>query len=574
MSKTVALISANLKGFARNRMSVLLLVVFPMLIISVIFSSLAVDVPKKIPVGLVPGHGYEDVAELNGAVSSFLTVTEYASMRGCVEGIKDYRNYLCIEISGSKPVVINAYYDNTREPVIYEILQKIKSAVDFVEKQKSREIASDFLDKFDNTMVKVGKFKNDLSSIDADLDGYIAEVDASIRELQKTRSELRQTLDSMDSDLYTIRYNEGYLKTQKNNIYSAMHSYISDVRNYLSVRNAQPGDADYNLYTSIRSRTDAVDASLNNFNNAANGYFAVIDARIASYEDASRKGRQKLVDIDNSIAKLKSTKQNLYDYKAETSMAKSDIAEIENDFREIQGVDAETLVNPVVIRNVPVYNADPGAEELEIENILHGLNSLSLQIIFPKLLLLVTLFLSLLISSFVCVNYINSDAIQRIRVVKGVSMQEAASICVSSLIIMILPIFSILALGSALFGIAILPNFPAVFLIITLLSANFILFGMAIAYVIKKESITLLVSTFMLVLFVFFSGVLVPIERMNAYFAFVAGNLPLNTALEAFNKAVFYGKDVFSLGSETALLLGWLAVSAAVALGAKRLRRA
>ncbi|HLD83504.1 MAG TPA: ABC transporter permease, partial [archaeon] len=150
---------------------------------------------------------------------------------------------------------------------------------------------------------------------------------------------------------------------------------------------------------------------------------------------------------------------------------------------------------------------------------------------------------------------------------------EAASICVSSLIIMILPIFSILALGSALFGIAILPNFPAVFLIITLLSANFILLGMATAYMIKKESITLLVSTFMLVFFVFFSGVLVPIERMNAYFAFAAGNLPLNTALEAFNKAVFYGKDVFSLGSETALLLGWLAVSAAVALGAKRFRR-
>lgn len=118
----------------------------------------------------------------------------------------------------------------------------------------------------------------------------------------------------------------------------------------------------------------------------------------------------------------------------------------------------------------------------------------------------------------------------------------------------------------------ILSNIWLVLLIIFLVSSVFILFGMTLAYLLKSESTTLLISTFFLVFLMFFSGFLLPVERMTKTAAGVANTFPGKLGLDAFSKVVFYGQGYDVVHSEVMGMCGWFVFLVALAMLTKRVR--
>ena len=334
---------------------------------------------------------------------------------------------------------------------------------------------------------------------------------------------------------------------------------------------------------SIKSQTNNARSLIYTYNSRANSLFNEFDSKVYDYETTSEKGRVYVSEMDGYIMRLHDTKRDLIDYKDDLKEAESEISNIQKEFQVIEELDAETLVNPIVVRNKQVYVPDLDPELLAllenrskdmtpIEKVVRGISLINLQTIFPVLLLLITIFLSLLVSSFICLNEINSSANCRVRLVKGVFLHEFISVYFSSLLIVAVPIFCILFLGNHLFALHIFHNFSYIALLLFFISSIFTMFGIGLSYLIKKESITLLMSTFFLVFLMFFSGFLLPIERMTESASSLANIFPGKVALNAFNKMIFYDIQYSIMSHDFVILMIWFALLAIFTLVIKKLR--
>ena len=96
-----------------------------------------------------------------------------------------------------------------------------------------------------------------------------------------------------------------------------------------------------------------------------------------------------------------------------------------------------------------------------------------------------------------------------------------------------------------------------VMIIEVMLASIFILMGILLSYLIRNESITLLITTFVLIFFLYFSGFLQPIERMSYLSSIFATYTPINMALFAFNKVIFYQQGFFNIIFEMFVLFQW-----------------
>jgi hypothetical protein len=541
---------------------------------------------QVIPIGMVVDSNEIDVSEFDNVFSSFLETSYYESIDDCLNNLKNYNVYVCIDVIFDKAIHLDVYYDNTRENIIWGIIGRIKDSVDLIQKRKSKEIASDFLSDFNSNMNKLSTFKTNLNNVNRNIDSYIQRIDVSINELNDAENELRKTLNQMDRDIAEINLIKNSIRSTKDSNLNSMHFYLNSIENnHDSIQNIS--NENFGFYSGILHNTNNLRNQLNNYNSQFNTQFNNFDNKISDYESASLRGRQYVSSIDSSISYLRTTRSNLLGYKSDIQNINSEISSVESDFNKLRGLNPEILVNPVVISNYPAYtpsfendffsdpDSDPDSESDTnlVDEAIKGLNMISLQTLYPTILFLITLFLSLLISSFITLRQINSLANTRIKILRKIFFPSYVSSFVSAHIILIIPLTAILVLGRVLFKIPIFQNFYFIVIAIFLLSSTYILLGMSLAYLIKKESITLLVSTFILVFLIFFSGFLLPIERMTNISSMIARIFPGNMILYAFNKFVFYSQPISSVFYELKILLLWFVVLIFISLIIKKMRK-
>ncbi|MAF50967.1 MAG: hypothetical protein CMH64_02645 [Nanoarchaeota archaeon] len=550
MSKIFSLIQVNLKGFIRDWKSIVILIVFPLILITLIFASFNPDGLQVINGGVISEVTNFNLAELTDYISPVMHITGFNSVDECLEDLKKYNQYLCIQITGDTSYVLNVYFDNTREPVIWEILQKLKATVDILQKEKTRGVATDFISDFKETMDKLDRFKNDLKNTNSEVDNYVSSSEEFIERLETAKTELTIALNSMDQDIDTLKF----VKTQLESERSELSSLMNTVR------------IDPNLKFQI-----------NSLNSEFSKHLSEIDNKINSYKTTSSDGRIYVNEIDTAINKARTTKQDLINYRARISAAEDEIIVIQNRFAAIETLNPETLVNPVVIQNVPVYIPEIEGIAIEkkddIKDLIRGFNLISLQTIFPIILFLIIIFLSLLVASFISLNNINSPANDRVNLIVKISFSEIMATYASSFFIVSVPVLAILFLGHFLFKISVFSNLAPTMLLLFLVMSIFIFFGIGLSYLIKKESITLLVSTFVLIAAMFFSGFILPIERMSPLLGNLAVLLPGTLSLQAFKQVVFYDISFNNVFNYVIALIVYYFVMLGIVLGIKKVRK-
>jgi len=323
--------------------------------------------------------------------------------------------------------------------------------------------------------------------------------------------------------------------------------------------------------TEISELNNELEQEIVSYHNTVNNQIYSVEAKIAEYRVLSRKGDGYISDMNSKISDLQQLKNDLNQHKQDLARLSSEIDALEKEFEEMGRLDTNILLNPIVMRSKQVYmpeweNGESGDTSLNVGTVMKGFNLISLQTIFPTILSLITLFLALLISSFVTLSEINSSANYRLRMVKDLLLPEFGSIYFSSLLLTIIPVMMVLVLGQFLFRLPIFNNFGLVFLPLFFLMSIFIFTGMSLAYLIKKESMTLLVSTFLLVFSISYSGFILAVERMSDAARAVALIFPGRLALMAFNKIVFYQVNLWSVWNDLTVLFIWFVMIGAIAL--------
>lgn len=516
MKKTITLTIVSIKEFVRNWRSIILLLILPLLLIGSFFISFSAEGLQELPVGVITNSNIE-LNEIKSRLSEVLVTKEFNNLDECLFELKQYKQYACIEIirNINFGYDLNLHYDNTKPLVIWGVVNHIKTTVDYIKKEKTKEIATKVLEQAEDAPTYINIIESELNSLDRNFDDYSSKLDSSI-------------------------YNMNNLKLNQQSYYSSSVDNLNTLdqyANYLVSSGVQP----YSQYGyEIKAKSSLLRNNLNTQNNDIN---SLNSGNLADVKDSLRNNENLLNEMRSNINSLR-----YY-------------------INEINKIDPEAIADPIQLKFNPTYLPEINPETLEkyktngssIDTLIKGETLLTFQVIFPKILLLIVMFISLLTSSFICLSYLESPAINRINTIKKMFVPSFLAVFISSFLIIIIPIICVIILGNYLFLLPFFKKILIVLLLIFISISIYVLIGMGLSYLIKKKSLTLIVSVFLLIFLLFFSGFILPIERMGRIPAKIALNFPGNIASDALNKSVFYDQPLSSLNSAI-LILGLILI--------------
>ena len=580
--KTLILFNASIKSFVRNWRSILLLIVFPLLLIYFLFSSLSSGSIQVLPGGVVTSNTNFDTHLLTTYSHRYLNLIPYNSLESCLNAIGDYKVYLCIDVTGNNPYIFDVYYDPSRM-VSDGLVTGLRYAVNDIKTTSAVATTGQILAQIRNASQEINYFNSELVNFSTQINTYINKIDENIQTLETTRNNLQTELYSMQGDIQDLQNSKNNIQAQEQDFYNEVNTPLNEMKNYLRITPLNDSEI---LSAQLTDLTNQINDFHSNFKNNMNSF----QQKLNHYKQLNSEGFTYLKELDAEIDELKKTKAQLVQLRQKLQDDSNKLTELNNKFVYLSSISGEQIVNPILFRRAPSYPLIPILLNLKSESptafkelfVTHkvfntadklaAISSFGTQRIFPIILVLLIIFLSIIVSSVMTLTYINSPAKTRISLIKGTFIPEFVSVFLSSFIVVLIPVIVVLLLGFFLFKIVFILYHPtAVLILISLSVAIFVAIGMAFSYLIKKESLTLLTNTFAVILFMFISGLIIPVERMKLLMMRLTNMSPGKITLDSFYKLAFYKIPLSLHGRNFKLLVVWFVAVVIVTLIIKKL---
>jgi len=547
-------VSASIKEFIRNWKSILLLLILPLLVIGSFFASFNTQGLQKVPIGIITNN-YVELNELKSSLSEILITKEFTNIEDCLKELKQYKQYVCIDINKELAYKLDVHYDNTKTLVIWGVINYIERTVDWIKKEKTKELASKVLEQAELGPSYIEKIRSELNQIDSDSEGYITDIRNSVSDIENNIRNAESSIDSMGYRIVNIQSDLDNLKSNKQTHYSNSINYINSIDQ--SAGSLILLGYPYSQYgNEIKTKNNQLKSSVNSYNSLVDSSVSSISSESNEFSSLQKNTKTYLDSVGRSTSVFSSMEDDLEANRDMVDKANSNLNSLEYYIGEIRKIDPEQIADPIQLKLKPTYLPEVNPKIVErfrdkdggdITTLIKGETLLSFQVIFPKILLLIVMFVALLTSTFICLSYLKSPANRRIRTMRHIFFPSFLSIYISSLIITMLPIFCVILLGNFLFLLPFFENILIITIIILISASIYVLVGMSLSYLIKEKSLTLLVSIFTLLFLLFFSGFILPIERMGRVPSIIASNFPGNIASDCLNKLLFYNQPIGSL---------------------------
>ena len=539
---------ATLKSFLRSKRTLLILFVLPIILIFFIFLSFNPEGLKPIPGGIAIDSGI--TADEASELFEWIELTSYDDIDACLTRMRAGTEYVCMNVYGDEQVTFEVFFDNTREPVIWEIVTRIEQTLRNVERARTSEAAGHLFESLGSVDDYLMSLSEESDEHKEQIDNYRAEV-ASLRdELASSRRELTTMIAQIDQDVARARSETSEMRAEHHRNVHEIRSTLTQIGNQLAVLESM------NVSThNVQAFVNQAHSDLTDYDRRMIRRLNTLDSQIDDYGLRSQQANEMVTRISDQERRLAMFNIELEGFGSDLdSMARSAhqmSAELET---VLHGT---TLVDSVRLANIPSYVPDIEVRA-EYEH-FDGLSVLMLQTMFPSLLMLVVLFFGILLSSFMMITHITTPAHLRLRLIDGSWYKDYFAMIIATVLISSLMIGLVLALGIYLFHIPIenMTTFAGLlFTILVVLS----LIGILIVHIIWSESMSVIVAMFALVAALFSSGFILPIERMSDWAASLSQINPISIGLNAFDRVIFYGgtipgNDWIILGTWTLLLV-------------------
>ena len=560
----------------------MLLVFCPLLLISIIFLSFNPDGLQPVPAGIVIESEAFSREFLEAPHLSFLRFSEYRHEDACIESIQRQHEYVCVVVRGTDALEFALYFDNTREPVIWEVLERIQQSLSLLEEEYSVALAQEMIQGVADRESDVQNATSLLAQTRRELAIYETRLREIRQDLLHEQQEILYMLFLLDEDIATSQQDVRETRSELNLYAMRSREALESLESHVaSAQEAVPAASEQLQH--VRRQIVEIHEEIYHFQRR---YVEILDRtenQLTSSAQASRDARERTNRLDHTEREIDQAIELISVQQETLNEHLASLAEIHDDIVRFGSVDARFLISPFSLQASPTYipsaseqfieQAQALSEEEQAQALAQGINLMSLQTLFPVILLLLILFLSLLISSFSTLTHINSHAYQRLRTIPGLFLVEILALAVSSMVLLLLPITILVLIGEVLFLIPFSLHILPTLLTISLLAAIFVFLGMIFSFVIRKESITLVVVAFFFVFLTFFSGFLLPIERMSELAAYFSLVFPPAVSLQAISKTSFYGLPIQYIAPELFILASWSAVTLGVLLVIEAIRR-
>jgi ABC-type multidrug transport system permease subunit/archaellum component FlaC len=507
IKNTASIIKRNMNIMLNSKLSSLILILGPILLILITGAALKEDSIQNIKAGL---FFHENNQFSNYFIQKLeqrsISVMKETSLEKCKQNVLDGVTQVCIELTKSENSLSNSlvqsdiilYVDFSKQRTVWDIIGRIQGIVE----SESANMRSAKITEAKESMKKINeKTKSNEKKID-EITNNINYLKTSLSTLKKENREINSQIDTSLSSLNAIESSLSSLQGISQNTLGPLKEKIDSVR------------------ANLKMAEEGLKAS------------GEIEQEIADSED-------RLSNIEKNI-----------------NSAKKTLNDISSQVEQVRDADLERIANPIKLTYQSVSQQESGQIEGELKFIDY---------LFPSFLAFFMLFISLILSTTLTIRERSSNAYIRNIVSPTSGLSFIIGNFLTCFILLSIQVLAILLISSFFLNINIQNNILPLAYSSILLITLFTLFGMAIGYMFNSQENAIVATISFSLLLLIFLPIITPLEILPALLSKIVGFSPL-TILEnklrlisIFNMPLtFTANEIISIAS--ALLLTFILI--------------
>lgn len=541
------IIKKNLKLLIRSKTSGLVVILAPLLLIFLVGMAFDNSNVYRVNIGVYSGE-YDNLTEsfLDKLTDNNFRVTKTFSERDCLEEMRQGRLHTCIvfsqnfTIGGGVTNDIIFYVDYSKINLVYMILDTVSAGIS----ERSSEISTALTD------ILLGKIEDTKAELEGNKP-VLVELTNANNQLVKEIATVKQKLEGLNLDMDVEDFKLESVRSDT--------EVVTNLTGFVLIHY----DA---VVSKVRAAVAAAVKGSNASSNATGKVTSLLTETRLKLANINEKLSNKSINIDNAMADIDDGLNQVKGQLDKAGLARTEIFE---EFQVMQGVLTENLKNILNLQNsVDNMLANLGSIVFtESEDITNPVTTTikpivsqttNLNYIFPSLIALVIMFISLLLSSTLVVMEKNSKAYFRNFITPTRDVVFVLATYLTSVFLLLLQLVIILVVSAYFFRAEIVANLPLTALILFLVASMFILAGMLIGYLFNSEETSTLASISLGSIFLLMSNVLLPLESMPPSIQELSKYNPFVLSQTLLEKSILFTTPISTIADKLYLIAGYV----------------
>ncbi len=532
MNRFTISVLKTVRNLFRNSTTLSIILIGPLTLLAVLFFAYSSTEMHDLKIGYVdtPSRLLEQNRDI--LPESDVTLVPFDYIEDCRNSVNRQETHICLEYNAKNILV---YYDPSRETVGLSIIAEIRENIARKEQARIQNEAGEIIDDvrqantfFDEGQRFTNTLDHDLKTSQTSLENIQQQISIARSDIQTQITQLQSTkikLQGYQTQLNDSRLNE--LGTLRNKL-SAINYKLGLLETNQAVQQDQ-----YTLSTIKQTRQEITSA-----NNA------ILDAQTTIAQvrvDIS----QALYQVDQAILSLQRADTQLVNANAQIVTAKTTISQRQTQLSQIQ---QDLEQNKQSLSQIGSTNV---GELTKVEEVgIYSSHTLrtnppigSVKYLAPKILLLLSMFIAVILSNIILLEEIHSHAYLRNLLTPNSGFIYLSSILTTTVLITLFESLLFLSVASSLFGFSaqLFSYFVPVVICLLLMIISYSCVGLICGFLIKDKSTSLLACIFFILITILLGGMFLPLERLSSSFNNIALAIPLTVSVSAIDQILFAG---------------------------------
>lgn len=555
MNKLLHLVLKDLKILLRSKSSSLIVIIGPLLVIFLL--GIAFNNSSSYTINI--GTYSEQYSNLSESLISKLSMNDFnveklQTKDDCIEGIKNSQYHACIEFPKDLKVdqnieqEINFYVDPSKINLVYIIINTFSSKVSEKSDELSLNMTNVLLDKIQYTrqtifeknplFAKITEKSNTVNTTSLGISSKLSKLDLTMNvndfNIARIENQAKATTDSLTT-----------LKNNASTVISSARANITTLKSAVSSSNASSSQksslgTDLDGITAILTTVESmINTSVStNAKNAQDTQEMLlsVNVKLSKIETNLKAAASARTDVSKDVESIQSSialaQANLKDLKAA-------IDGIDKSMGAIEVKDANKIINPVKTKIVPLTED----------------KTTRLNYLFPSLVIIVIMFISIILSTTIVQMEKSSQAYFRNFITPVSNIIFILGYYFSNMIIVSSQVILIMITSLLYFESTVKSSWSLVILLLFITASLFTFLGVLIGKLFNSEETATIAAISVSSILLFVSDLILPIESMPKAIIEIVQFSPFVVAQKTLRELTFYSSS-YPLIQDSIMILG------------------
>jgi ABC-type multidrug transport system permease subunit len=539
--KIVKLIAKNFRILLRSRSAALIILFGPLFIM--ILAGMAFNNANsfELRVGILSNVDTETSQLFTNSLSKEYAVIDFDDIDVCIDSVRSGSNHACIVypddfiIEQGKLNDIELFVDTSKTNIVDLIEQSLGNIISIEGGKISTDLTTKLVNTIDATVASLEEdreiFLGALHQKSLIIVTGLTDISNQVGNLNLSYDKDKISLEGVSLVSKSIESYAGNIKSDAEGISDVTDDLADDVINLNisgslnSVAEDAKDDVD-TIEAAMASDMESIEALQNDILHMVSNAERNLDALSVQLDGAKVQNAKIIKDISLQKTELGVLKQTLINFELS----------VNNTLAQLSGVEITniaSIVHPITITPRTVVG-----------------NISKLNFIFPTLMMLVIMFVSIMLSSTLIIMEKLSPARFRVFMTPTKEITFLLATFLTVVIIILLQIVIVALVAQLGFNIMILQNIITTLLVLFFASFIFIFIGMCIGYIFSTEQTAILGAISVGSLFLLISDLILPLESMPALMQGIIEKTPFVLSTNVLRQTIIFNTPIAAVQTD------------------------